>query len=284
MKTLLIVHKCDSCESEELAKEAESYAVSKGWECHRLTYKDSTPVREILKKTDIALSIGGDGTFLFTARLMAEFPVPILPLNMGRFGYITEIGASEWQKALEAALQGSIQISYRMILEIVHKRHGKDLAYYHAINDAVVTGQGISRLIDLDLLLHQNVKAHLRGDGLIIATPTGSTAYSMAAGGPIIHPEVNALLLTPICPFSLSFRPLVLPETEKVSLMVKDKLDRELLLTLDGQEVVSLKAGDEIEARACSQRVQIVLSKQRSFLDVVQSKLGWSGGPNAGRT
>lgn len=279
----MIVHKYKSPKAAELAEKASALAKDKGWDCRVITFRDTAPA-EYIKKLDMALSLGGDGTFLYTARLLASHPVPILPINMGRFGYITEIGADEWEKNVSDALSGEYQISERMILEILLIRGGKIHSRYHAINDAVITSGGISRLIDVDLLLHEKVEAHIRGDGLIIATPTGSTAYSMAAGGPIIHPEVNALLLTPICPFSLSFRPLVLPESEKVSLMVKDNEQRDLLLTLDGQEVVQLEAKDEIVYRACKNRVPIILSRQRSFLEVVQSKLGWSGGPHAGRT
>jgi len=280
---LLIVHKCKSSKAAKLAVKASELALSMGWESRIITFRDEIPA-EYIRNLDLALSLGGDGTFLFTARILAHHPVPVLPINMGRFGYITEIGADEWENNVSDALKGDFQISERMILEILLKRKGELVDRYHAINDAVLTSGGISRLIDLDLFLHEKVEAHIRGDGLIIATPTGSTAYSMAAGGPIIHPEVNALLLTPICPFSLSFRPLVLPEKESVSIVVKENDHRDLLLTLDGQDVVHLKPGDEIIYRACKNRVPIVLSRQRSFLEVVQSKLGWSGGPHAGRT
>ncbi|MDA3851174.1 MAG: NAD(+)/NADH kinase [Spirochaetaceae bacterium] len=280
MQSILIVHKYQSKKAQDLAQEIKTWLLPKGFQSQIVNYKsDFTKVE--LKKIECAISLGGDGTFLFTARILAHHPVPILPINLGRFGYITEISAEEWENALAEALKGLATISYRMILEIYHIRKGEKLGVYHAINDAVVTARGISRLVDLDILLDENVEGHFRGDGLIFATPTGSTAYSLAAGGPIVHPELNALLLTPICPFSLSFRPLVLPEKEKVSLLVKKKGTRDLILTLDGQEVIPLEMGDEIVYKSCAKRVQIILSKKRSFLDVVQSKLGWSGGPDA---
>lgn len=280
LKSLLIVHKDSNPKAKELAGRAAKYAQAKGFKCSIITYKSGMR-REEAAAFDLALSVGGDGTYLYTARLLACSSVPILPINMGRFGYITETGAEEWEKALEGLLSTEVTLSPRMILEVHLFRKEEKPQVYYAINDGVVTSRGISRMIDLDMVLHQNVQCHFRGDGLILATPTGSTAYSMAAGGPIVHPELNALLFTPICPFSLSFRPLVLPEKEKVSLLLKEKVQRDLILTIDGQEVIPLKGGDEIQFMARSQGVQMVLSRQRSFLDVVQSKLGWSGGPDA---
>ncbi|MDC7222676.1 MAG: NAD(+)/NADH kinase [Spirochaetales bacterium] len=279
VQRVLIVYKSHDERAENLAELVSEYLRGKGLEEKRLCYGEEDFDRSL--RWDLAVSLGGDGTFLFTARLLLELMVPILPIHMGTFGYITEISGSEWEYALCRCLKGDYSISRRMVLQTVLYREGKEVVRHTAINDAVVTCGTISRMIHLVLEVDGRMLADFRGDGLILATPTGSTAYSMAAGGPIVHPEMEALILTPICPFSLNYRPILLDKKEKISVKVGENRQKTLLLTIDGQVVVPLEGDDRICYEPTDKYVPVITSRRRSFLDVVQSKLGWAGGPDA---
>ncbi|MDC7220857.1 MAG: NAD(+)/NADH kinase [Spirochaetales bacterium] len=276
---VLIVYKSHDERAEQLSREVSNYLTEQGIEQKRLSYGDVDFDRSL--EWDLAVSLGGDGTFLFTARLLLDLCVPILPVHMGTFGYITEISGSEWHFALTRCLKGDYSISKRMVLQTVLYRKGEEIARHTAINDAVITCGMISRMVHLVMEVDGRMLADFRGDGLILATPTGSTAYSMAAGGPIVHPEMDALIMTPICPFSLNFRPIILDKKEKISVKVGENRQKSLLLTIDGQVVTPLEAGDRVCYESTDRCVPVITSRKRSFLDVVQSKLGWAGGPDA---
>ncbi len=276
---VLIVYKNHDERAEKLARDVSAYLQSRGVENRRLCYGDADFDRTL--KWDLAVSLGGDGTFLYTARLLLELNVPILPIHMGTFGYITEISGNEWTSALPRCLDGDYKISRRSVLQAVVYRNDEEVARHIGVNDAVVSCGMISRMIHLVLEVDGRVLADFRGDGLILATPTGSTAYSMAAGGPILHPEMEAMILTPICPFSLNYRPIVLGKNEKIAVKVGENRQKSLLLTIDGQVVTPLQPGDRIVSVPTDKFVPVITSRRRSFLDVVQTKLGWAGGPDA---
>ncbi len=278
-KRVLIVYKSHDARADRLARDISAYLADRGAEGKLLCYGDVEFNRT--GHWDLAISVGGDGTFLFTARLLLDLNVPILPIHMGTFGYITEISGDEWLSALPSCLEGDFNLSRRSVLQAVHYRGEKEVARHIAINDAVVSCGTISRMIRLTLEVDGRMLADFRGDGLILATPTGSTAYSMAAGGPIVHPEMEALILTPICPFSLNFRPIVLDRNENISVKIGENRQKSLLLTIDGQVVTPLESGDRIVCEPTDLSVPVITSRRRSFLDVVQSKLGWAGGPDA---
>jgi NAD+ kinase len=160
-------------------------------------------------------------------------------------------------------------------------RQGQEIFSASGLNDAVIGTQGISRLIDLRLLLAKTQAGRYRADGLIVATPTGSTAYSMGAGGPIVHPEMEALLLNPICPFSLSNRPLVVPANEDVEILVEESRRAEMILTVDGQRTFSLQPGDRVRYGIAASRCLIIRSDRRNFYEVLRAKLHWAGAPDA---
>lgn len=230
---------------------------------------------------DFAVSLGGDGTFLSCARLLADKPVPILPVHLGTFGFITEVTHSEWPEALEAWIHGRLEVENRMILEVRIIRSGIEIEKFQAINDAVVSASGISKLVRLSLELGGYEAGHFRGDGLILSTPTGSTAYSMASGGPILVPPMSALVLTPICPFSLSWRPMVIPDRDEIVISVDENQRADVLLTVDGQESFPLEEHDEVRMSGRPGGVRVIKSDRRVFYEVVRTKLGWSGGPHA---
>jgi NAD+ kinase len=236
---------------------------------------------ENLSGVDLAISLGGDGTLLSCARMLAAREVPILAVNMGDFGFITEVSKSElidtWQKYLD----GHLRESERLMLAVAVHRQGRELASFVGLNEAVIGIKGISRMIRLKIFMSDMYMGRYRADGVIVATPTGSTAYSMAAGGPILHPEMEAFILTPICPFTLSNRPTVVPATEILRVEVEEPQKVEAVLTIDGQEILPLHPRDCVFIRRAPHKAMIVHTDKRTFYEVLRTKLNWTGEPNA---
>jgi NAD+ kinase len=236
---------------------------------------------EKISEVDLAVSLGGDGTLLTCARLLAEKEIPILAVNMGNFGFITEVSSKELVETLEKFLEGGLGVSERLMLSVSVFREGKEAAAFQGLNEAVIAIMGKSRMIRLKVFLSETYVGGYRADGVIVATPTGSTAYSMAAGGPIVYPEMEAFVLTPICPFSLSNRPTVIPATEVLRVEVEEPQKADLVLTVDGHETFALAPLDSVLVRRAAHKALIIRSDKRSFYDVLRSKLNWTGEPNA---
>lgn len=229
---------------------------------------------------DLAISLGGDGTVLFTARLLASHRVPILAVNIGEFGFITEVSKSEWKAAFEGYLAGRLGVSERLMLEVAVRRDGKVVESFCALNDALICAHHVSKVVRLHVRISDTELGRYRADGVLVASPTGSTAYSLAAGGPILTPEMSAMVLVPVSPFTLSNRPLVVPGGDTVSIEVEEQ-KAETILTLDGQEICPLRLGDIVEVHEAAVRARIVRSDKRNFFDVLRAKLKWAGGPDA---
>jgi len=236
---------------------------------------------ENLSGVDLAISLGGDGTLLSCARMLAPREVPILAVNMGDFGFITEVSKSELTDTWEKLLQGRLGVSERLMLSVEVQRAGTPAATFLGLNEAVIGIKGISRMIRLKIFMSNTYMGRYRADGVIVATPTGSTAYSMAAGGPILHPEMEAFILTPICPFTLSNRPTVVPANEILRVEVEEPQKVEAVLTIDGQESFLLRPRDCILIRRAPFKARIVHTDRRSFYEVLRTKLNWAGEPNA---
>lgn len=234
-----------------------------------------------LEGVDIAVSLGGDGTLLACARMVAERGVPILAVNMGDFGFITEVSRSELFDVWDKFLSGRLGTSERLMFLATVRRDGAEIASFTGLNDAVISTLGISRMIRLKVFLSDTAVGRYRADGVIVATPTGSTAYSMAAGGPILYPEMDAFILTPICPFTLSNRPTVVPASEILRIEVEDPQKTNVALTVDGQQSLTLAPRDCVLIRRAAKKALIVRSDKRSFYEVMRTKLNWSGEPNA---
>lgn len=232
-------------------------------------------------EAQFAVSLGGDGTFLSCARAVSHRPIPILPIHLGTFGFITEVMQDEWAEALELWLNGRLDIEERMVVDVTVRRAGCDKVRFTGVNDAVVSAAGISKIVRLSMQLGGFDAGRFLGDGMILSTPTGSTAYSLASGGPIMVPPMPALVLTPICPFSLAWRPMVIPDRDEIVIRIEPDQRADLLLTVDGQESHPLQEGDIVEFAGRQRGVKIIKSNKRSFYEVVRSKLGWSGGPHA---
>lgn len=230
---------------------------------------------------DLAFSLGGDGTVLYAARCLAERGIPILPVHLGTLGFIASVQRDQWLPVFDAYLSGRLPISSRLMLDVRVERDGRVLSRHSCLNDAVVAGTGISKIIRLTVRSESIRFGAYRADGLIIATPTGSTAYSVAAGGPIVDPEIDAIILNPVCPFTLSNRAIVFPAHETVIVDVEKEQRSDVLLTVDGQIVEPLLPGDVIIAHRTRRRAQIIASDRAVFYSVLRTKLNWSGGPDA---
>ena len=230
--------------------------------------------------TDLVITLGGDGTVLYAARAVHELGIPILPVNMGTFGYITEISIDEWQEALEHYMSAGDNISRRLMLRVTVMRNGRRVWHASALNEAVIASSGIAKVISLGLSLDNTALGTFRGDGMIVATPTGSTGYSLAAGGPILDSDMSAVIITPVCPFTLSNRPLV-TSGRIVSLDVVPGQRTDLLLTADGQLYFDLEEGDKVIVEKSRSRALLIRSLERNFTEIIRDKLNWSGALHA---
>jgi len=237
------------------------------------------PMRSLVSRSDAVLVLGGDGTFLSAAREAARADVPILGVNLGGLGFLTETAESDLYAALERLIAGEVEIEPRMMVEArVSPRGGKGAWTESGLNDVVIHQSDESRMVHLDLRIGRTPIGTLAADGLIVATPTGSTAYSLSAGGPIVRPTIEALLATPICPHSLAFRPLLVGAAEKLRVRVGGHVNR-ARLTIDGQISRPLKAGDDVEIRRAKTRVSLLSLGRESFYEVLREKLAWAGPP-----
>lgn len=235
------------------------------------------PLRSLVTRSDAILVLGGDGTFLAAAREAAQADVPILGVNLGGLGFLTETVESDLYAALEQLLAGDVEVEHRMMVEArVGSRRSKKVWTECGLNDVVIHQSDESRMVHLELRIGRTSIGTLSADGLIVATPTGSTAYSLSAGGPIVRPTVEALLATPICPHSLAFRPLLVGAGEKLRVRIGADVNR-ARLTIDGQISRPLQAGDDIEIRRAKPRVSMLSLRRESFYEVLREKLAWAG-------
>ena len=230
----------------------------------------------LVDKCDLIVTIGGDGTFLSIARLMARRSVPLLGINMGTLGFLTEIKKTEAHDTLRQLIQGDhFPMSPRVLLEVTLTRDDEVVFQGPVVNDAVISKGAIARIIGMEISVNRQIVNHIRADGLIIATPTGSTAYSLAAGGPIVEPSLGALLITPICPHSLTQRPLIIPDDFEVEVRL-DHRPGHVLLTLDGQDAVDLKVNDRVTIRRFKKHaLQLISSPTRGYFSLLKEKLNF---------
>jgi len=229
---------------------------------------------ELAARADLLLVLGGDGTLLAVARAAGDREVPILPVNLGSLGFLTSVKLDELYGVLEEVLSGKHRTSERIQLLTEIQRSGATVATHRALNDAVLGKAPLARIIDMDLSINGQYVCSYRADGLIISTPTGSTAYSLSAGGPIVYPVVDAFVITPICPHSLTNRPLVVPDSMTLELGCSAG-DDAAYLTLDGQVGVELKPGDRVVIRKAPTRVKLVRPSRKTYFEILRSKLKW---------
>ncbi|HEU5192714.1 MAG TPA: NAD(+)/NADH kinase [Methylomirabilota bacterium] len=228
---------------------------------------------ELPAQVDVLLVLGGDGTLLSMARLVGDLNVPILGVNLGGLGFLTALTVDELFPALEAMLRGELLVEERMMLAARVTRQGERLSEYVALNDVVITKSAMSRIINLDVSVQGQFATAYRADGLIVSTPTGSTAYCLSAGGPIVFPTMDAIVLTPICSHTLTNRPIVLPGGQPIDVTLQS--DQDVMLTMDGQVGFHLKRGDRVEIRQAAARIRLLRVPQKHFFSVLRTKLKW---------
>ncbi|MCL2380609.1 MAG: NAD(+)/NADH kinase [Treponema sp.] len=257
------------------------------------------PGFDTLEGYDAAMTLGGDGTVLYAARTVSPGNIPIFPVNLGTFGFIAGISPLKWREVFGLWLDGHAPVSQRLMLEITVQRAGAEILNGRCLNDVVVSASGIAKIISLGV--SSGVAGGEAGggttgggpgfarlgsyrcDGLIAATPTGSTAHSLAAGGPIVDPELEALILNPICPFTLSHRPMLLSAGQTLLIEVEEDQRSGVLLTVDGQVTEKLKSGDTIYIRKAPYQSLLVASGRAVFYEALKTKLSWAGGDKGER-
>jgi len=229
---------------------------------------------ELPSCTDLLIVLGGDGTLLSAARLSAQHKVPILAVNLGGLGFLTTVSQDEIYLILEEIFNGKHRVSERVMLEAEIVREGAVIRRQIALNDAVLNKAALARIMDLELRVDGEYVTTYKSDGLIISSPTGSTAYSLAAGGPIVYPTVEAFIVTPICPHTLTNRPLVIPDSATIEVEFKAE-DDAVFLTLDGQIGIELVRGDQIRMRKAAEKLLLVRPAKKTYYQILRNKLKW---------
>ncbi|MCK5155449.1 MAG: NAD(+)/NADH kinase [Spirochaetales bacterium] len=280
IKKVLIVVNLNKPKAEELVSEISTYLLSLDIQVKvfRLSGRVEPPV---VDNVDLVFSLGGDGTVLFCSRILQDRGIPILAVNLGTFGFITEVSIDEWKEAFDQYVTGKTGLSHRLMIRVAVTRNGETIFMSRGLNDLVVKANGVSNIVNLKLDLNETRLGTFRADGILVATPTGSTAYSLAAGGPILDSEMDALIVTPICPFTLSNRPIVVSGEDVIHIEVLKHQRTDINLSIDGQEMLPLREGDVVIVERSRGRALLVLSNKRNFYEVVRAKLNWSGASDA---
>ena len=233
-----------------------------------------TPKESIPDKADVIVVFGGDGTLLSVARLIGARGKPIMGVNLGRLGFLTTVPVDKLYSTMETVLSGQYNVQERVILDSCIRREGNIIAEHSVLNDVVINKGALARIIDLEAYIDGRYLATFRSDGLIIHTPTGSTGYCLSAGGPIVYPTLSCLGLVPICPHTLANRPLILPDTAELEVVIQSETE-EVYLTLDGQVGLLLKYMDIVEAKVSQNKVYFITSQQEDYYHMLRTKLKW---------
>lgn len=248
-------------------------------ERERIEHQTGCAVEEVAEEklaegVDLILVLGGDGTMIASARLMGATEIPVLGVNYGGLGYLAEFRIEELYTALESILAGNYRLDKRVMLDVELLRGDEQVTHNRVLNDVVINKSALARIIEIDAHLNQQFVNSFRADGLIVSTPTGSTAYNLSAGGPVIFPSMNAVVITPICPFTLSNRPIVVPDDAVIELCLKTEQE-DVALTLDGQVGFPLKVEDRVVISKSKTTFNLVQPMNRNYFDVLRDKLRW---------
>lgn len=222
----------------------------------------------------LVVVLGGDGTMIAAARMIGEAEVPVLGINYGSLGYLTDFRIEELHTAVESVVSGKFETDHRVMLRTELIRNGESIAGGRVLNDVVINKAALARIIAIEVRLNGLFVNSFRSDGLIVATPTGSTAYNLSAGGPIVYPSMNAVVLTPICPFTLTNRPIVIPDDAQIELKLESGSEG-VILSLDGQTGFPLVVGDIVRIRKSRTTLNLVQPENRNYFDVLRKKLQW---------
>jgi len=237
-------------------------------------YWKSIKREDIPTDIEMIVILGGDGTLLSVARQVWNKNIPILGVNLGGLGFLTEITLNELYSVLERVIRDDFEIDEREVLNVGVVRRGRRIAEFVVLNDAVVNKGALARIIDLETTINGEYLSTFRSDGLIISTPTGSTAYNLSAGGPIVYPSLHTIIITPICPHTLTIRPIIIPDDVKIRTLLKSR-DEEVTLTLDGQQGFTLEFEDVVEVEKAEGRILLIKSPYRHYFELLREKLKW---------
>lgn len=268
IKKIGIVLKHASQQALECARQLEAL-------CHERGI--ATTRSELDDIVEMLVVLGGDGTLLHAAASAYHFDIPVLGINLGALGFLTEFAADELDLVVEMLCSGGFELEERMLLDVTLLPFGGNSMHFVALNEAVITKGSTGKIIEIPVWANDAFLASYRGDGLIVATPTGSTAYSLSAGGPLIHPAMEAIVMTPICPFALGIRPVLLPSHMTIRMDVQ-KWNEEITLIIDGQNHHELQRGGQVLIRRAERMLKLVRSPSRDYFEILRGKLGWGKG------
>ena len=275
-----IACKEDNDEALALSGRVLEWIGNQGFTCliedHIADFAGRTHTENVWDNSDLLVVIGGDGTLLRAIRMSAHLKIPVLGVHMGYLGFLTEVTGDEVYHALESVIKGDYIQDERIMFNATIVRDGNTISSQHVLNDIVINKSALARIIDIEVWTNSTFITCYRADGLIVSTPTGSTAYNLATGGPIVHPQVDAIILTPICPHVLSNRSIVLPDFQEVLIIVNSgKTSDDIYLTLDGQRGFPLKAGDKLVVKRGEHKAIMLRFPYRDYFEILRTKLGW---------
>ena len=271
-----IIYKHNFEPARVAALELESWLRDKG----AAVFSEEVSTKEKVDRwnnVDWVVVLGGDGTLLGAARKVGKYGVPILGVNIGGLGFLTEIPLKRLYPAIEMMLKDQLEVESRLMLETKVQRKGEEIFLFLVLNDVVINKGALSRIIDLDVYINDQFLTTFRADGLIISTPTGSTAYNLSAGGPILYPTMANFILTPICPFTLTNRPIILPDSDNIHIMMGKESDEKVKLTFDGQVGFDFFYGDKVIIHKSKERIRLVKSPDQTYFEILRTKLMWGG-------
>lgn len=240
-----------------------------------------TVIDQVSADLDLLVILGGDGTLLHVAEQASCYSIPVVGINLGDLGFLTEVASGERLEALDAILSGKLEIENRMMLKARLRYEGKESNWFHALNDVVISKGSLDSLVRIGAWADKDYITTYRADGLIFSTPTGATAYNLSAGGPIVHPNLDSILVTPICPFMLESRPVLLsPKTKLTSRLVGDSDNVKVII--DGKVIWEMRQNDVLEVRSADKPLQLLGSPQKDYFEILRNKLNWGGGERPG--
>jgi NAD+ kinase len=281
VKTCGIITKRNKPEALSLAREIAGWLAARGIRvlvekevAEQIGSTDHINRDDIPAHADLLIVLGGDGTLLSVARLSRVESIPVLGINLGGLGFLTEISAEETFPVLDKILAGDFETEQRQMLKAAIYRQGESIGESMVLNDIVINKGVLARIIDLETYIDGAYLTTFNADGLILATPTGSTAYSLAAGGPIVYPSLNSIIVNPICPHTITNRPLVVPDTATVKVILKTT-NQNVHITLDGQVGMPLQGGDVVEAKKAPGHIQLIRSPYKTYFELLRTKLRW---------
>jgi len=258
-------------------KERDIKAFSEEMEAEESLNESPKKSSAVPNTVDWVVVLGGDGTMLGAARKVGRYGVPILGVNLGGLGFLTGIPVERLYSVIEMMIDGHLEVESRVMLEIKVLRKEEELFRFQVLNDVVINKRTLARIIDLDVTINDEFLTTFRADGLIISTPTGSTAYNLAAGGPILYPTMETFILTPICPFTLTNRPIIIPDTDIIEIKMGKRSEEKVILTFDGQVGFDFYSDDKLIIYKSKEKIKLLTPSDHSYFKILRTKLMWGG-------